>query len=264
MGYYNAVTADLDEPRSDLVSHLEELRTRVLRSLVYLCVTATVASIWVKPLYHFIAGPILAGVHAGGGRLNNAGIMDGLMLRLWVAVLVGLVGALPLIYLEVWGFVKPGLTRKERRMVGPLAPVSGVLFLAGVAMAYVITYPSAWWLVSLRMEGTEALLSLNDAVILFLKFYVAFGLAFQLPIVVVLLAALGIVNSRLLTRHWREATVLIFLAAAIITPTRDPLTMTIAALPMVVLYLGTIGFVKRMERRRQRKVAEEKGLGARD
>jgi sec-independent protein translocase protein TatC len=114
------------------------------------------------------------------------------------------------------------------------------------------------WLLVYVPPDSRALLTLNDTLLLILKFYLAFGISFQLPIAIVLLAKLGIVNSRMLGRRWREATVGIFVVAAVITPTWDPITMTVCALPMVGLYLGTIGVVKLMERgRRKREAAQE-------
>jgi sec-independent protein translocase protein TatC len=104
---------------------------------------------------------------------------------------------------------------------------------------------------------TVARYHLNDNLLLMMKFYLAFGLSFQLPIVLVVLAKLGIVNSRLLSRRWREATVAIFVIAAIITPTWDPITMTVCALPMVALYLGTIWVIKLIERGQRRAAREE-------
>ena len=245
------------EERTDLISHLSELRARLLRTLLYIVLAATFVSFFFNPLYRLLVGPILAGVKDAGGFMTMRGVMEGLVLRLWVILLGGLVIAMPFIYLEVWGFIRPGLTRHERRVVAPLAPVSGILFLFGVAMAYAITRPSVAWLLALRPPETQLYLTLTDTIILFLKFYIAFGLGFQLPIVMVILAALHIVSSRFLIRYWREATVVIFILAAIITPTWDPLTMTVAALPMVLLYLGTIGFIKIMERRRQKHLAAE-------
>ncbi len=209
-------TETKDEDRADLVSHLTELRTRLMRALLYVCVTATVASFFFQPVYAFVAGPVRAGVTAAGGRLNNAGVLDPFMLRLWAALLPGLIVALPLIYLEVWGFVKPGLTKRERRVVRPLAPIAGVLFLLGAAMAYAITKPCVQWMVSLSAQGTEKLFSVNDTVVLFFKFYLAFGLCFELPLVMVALSAMGIVNSGFLVRYWREATLGIFTIVAIV------------------------------------------------
>ena len=109
---------------------------------------------------------------------------------------------------------------------------------------------------------TEIRLSLSRSVLTLVKFYLAFGLCFQLPIIIVLLAKMGIVDSAMLMRRWREAVVAIVLLAAIITPTWDPITLSIAALPMVVLYAGTILAVKLIERReRKAREAEESSAG---
>ncbi len=119
-------------------------------------------------------------------------------------------------------------------------------------MGYLMTGPAVGALLRFIPPETAALLTLNDTILLLLKFYLAFGLGFQLPIVIVLLARLGLVDSRALIHRWREATVGIFVAAAVITPTWDPITLTIAAMPMVLLYLGTIAVVKLIERGEQK------------
>jgi sec-independent protein translocase protein TatC len=139
-------------------------------------------------------------------------------------------------------------------------PVAGLLFLLGIAMGYVLTGPSVRVLLRYMPPDTRAWLTLNDTVLLLLKFYIAFGVGFQLPIVLVLLAKIGIVDSRMLLRRWREAVVAIFMAAAIITPTWDPITLTACALPMVVLYVATIGAVKVIERRARRAAEREDSL----
>jgi len=131
-----------------------------------------------------------------------------------------------------------------------------LLFLAGVTLGYFLTGPAVRALLRFIPPETAALLTLNDTILLLLKFYLAFGLGFQLPIVFILLAKLGLVDSRLLARRWREAVVIVFVMAAIITPTWDPITMTIAALPMALLYLGTIAVVKLIERGERRRRTE--------
>ena len=102
-------------------------------------------------------------------------------------------------------------------------------------------------------SGTSVLLTLQDTVLLVLKFYFVFGLSFELPIVLVLLSTFHIITSQVLVSRWRKATVAIFIIAAIITPTWDPLTMTVCALPMCFLYLGTVGLIRLLERRRHRR-----------
>jgi len=253
-----------EDERTDLVSHLDELRSRLLRSGVYV-VLGTLA-VWVcyTPVYAFLARPLVEPLRQLGGKLNYRTFLEPFMVKVQISLVGGLLLALPLIFREVWAFIAPGLRPSERRAIRPVVPASLILFVAGVAMAYLLTYPSVQWMLKFSAPDTVALLNLSDNLLLILKFYVAFGLGFQLPIVLIILSALGIVNARFLLRYWREASVVIFIVAAILTPTWDIFTMTVAALPMVALYLGTIGVIRMMERRRVRQAAREAaGVGAR-
>jgi sec-independent protein translocase protein TatC len=249
--------ATVTEERADLVTHLTELRARVLRSAIYAVVGMLVMWAFYKPIYGFLMGPILRALERSGGELTVTMLMEGFMVKVEIALIGGIILAAPFIYREIWAFVAPGLTGNERRSARPLVPISGVLFLLGVGLGYAITAPSLEWLLKMNPPGAVARYRLNENLLLIMKFYLAMGISFQLPIVIVLLAKLGIVNSRLLSRRWREATVMIFAVAAIITPTWDPIILTIAALPMVGLYLGTIGVVKIIERNARRAQPEE-------
>ena len=242
--------------RADLISHLSELRGRLLRVILYALAGTLLVWIFFDPLYSFLVRPITEPLARMGGQLTVRGLLEGLLVKCQIALVGGLLLAAPLILWELWAFAAPGLTAGERRAIRPLLPVSGLLFLLGVALGYLITGPSVAWLLRYIPPSTQAWLTLNETVLLMLKFYLAFGLSFQLPIVIVILAKLGIVDSRLLIKRWREAVVAVFLLAALITPSWDPLTMTVCALPMVALYLGTIGAVKLIERS-QRKAQSE-------
>jgi sec-independent protein translocase protein TatC len=246
-----------EEGRSDLVTHLNELRTRVIRSAVYVLVTTSVVWFFFDPIYEVVLGPVIRALKAAGGEMIVTQLMEGFLVKVEISFIGGIILAAPLIYYEIWAFVAPGLTRRERRTARPLVPVSGVLFLMGVVMAYLITGPSVQWLLRLNPPETVARYRLNENLLLLMRFYLAFGLGFQIPIVIILLAKLGLVDSRLLTVRWREATVIVFVIAAVITPTWDPITMTIAALPMVLLYLGTIGVVRLIERAARRALRRE-------
>ena len=212
-------------------------------------------------VYAFMVRPLAAALQRGGGQLNFRHFLTPFMLQLQIALIGGLIVALPFICWEVWAFVAPGLTRSERRAVRPLVPVATLLFAMGVATAYLLTGPCVRWMMSYRPPGTHMLLDLNENLLLIVKFYLAFGLGFQLPILLVLLTALGIVDSRFLTSHWREATVAIFIIAAIITPTWDPLTMTAAALPLVILYLLTLGVIRVLDKRRAKAARNQPSEG---
>jgi sec-independent protein translocase protein TatC len=246
-----------EEKRGDLVTHLSELRARLVRAIIYASLGTVVVWIFYGPLYQFLTHPITAGMKAVGGQLTVRGLLEGFLVKCEIALVGGVILASPFIIWEVWAFVAPGLTRTERSAIAPLIPTSIVLFLMGVALGYLITGPSVTWLMLYVPPDARALLTLNDTLLLVLKFYLAFGLSFQLPIVLVVLAKIGIVNSRLLSNRWREATVAIFLIAGIITPTWDPITMTVCAMPMVILYLGTIGVIKLIERGQQRAARKE-------
>lgn len=238
-----------ENERADLVTHLQELRTRIIRAILYAVAGTAVVWFFYTPIYDFVMGPIREPLRHAGGQLVVRGLLEGFLIKCEIALVGGIILTAPLIYLEVWRFVAPGLTREERRAIGPIVPITGLLFLMGVALAYLITAPAVSWLMQYVPPEAGALITLNDTLLFVLKFYLAFGLAFQLPLVLVVLARLGVVNSALLTRRWREAVIVIMVVAAIITPTWDPLTMAVCAAPMTVLYLGTIGVIRVMERR---------------
>lgn len=249
------------EKRADLVSHLGELRNRLLRSLVYASVGMGVVWVLFDPIYAFLIRPISAALTEAGGQLTVRGLMEGFLVKCEIAMVGGVIVAAPFLFYELWAFVAPGLTRSERSAVRPLVPSSGLLFLMGVATGYLMTGPSVRWLLLYVPPDTRAWLTLNETLLLVLKFYLAFGLAFQLPVVLVLLAKIGIVNSAMLAARWREAVIAVFVIAAVITPTWDPITMTVCALPMVVLYLATIGVIKLMERGQRRRDREPPPAG---
>ncbi len=248
-----------EEERADLVTHLTELRARLIRSIIYTLIAVIGVWVFYDPLYRFLVRPVIGPLQEYGGQLTVRMLLEGLLVKLEIALVGGVIIALPLIMYELWAFVAPGLTRGERRAAGPLIPVAIFLFAAGVTMGYFITGPAVKALLRFIPPDTAALLTLNDTILLLLKLYLAFGLGFQLPIVIVLLAKVGIVESGMLIRRWREAVVVIFVLAAIITPSWDAFILTITALPMVALYVGTIGVVKLIERA-ERRAREDDGL----
>ena len=241
-----------EDERADLVTHLEELRSRLLRILLYATAGLVLAWAFYPWIYRFLAAPVMGPLRAAGGQLTVRGLLEGFWVRCVISLVVGCFVASPFIFYETWAFVAPGLTPRERRAGAPLLPVATLLFLGGVALGYAITRPSVSWLLKFVPPDTAALLTLNDTLVLLLKFYLAFGLSFQLPLVIIFLASIGLIRYSLLIGRWREAVVAIFVIAAIITPTWDPLTMTVCALPMVLLYALTTWVVKVIERRRER------------
>ncbi|MDW8289672.1 MAG: twin-arginine translocase subunit TatC, partial [Armatimonadota bacterium] len=170
-------------------------------------------------------------------------------LRLKLSFVVGLILAAPYVTYQIWAFVAPGLTRSERRVVKMFLPFSALLFVMGVVLGYLFLPAAIRWFLSYLADYGNATLLQNPLsyVLLAVKILLAFGLCFQLPIVLIILAKLGLVSSKRLMTYWRHAVVLIFAVAAVVTPTNDPLSLMVMALPMIFLYFFTVGVVKRME-----------------
>lgn len=241
-----------DEPQdrpADLTEHLEELRTRIVRSLFAIFVGWVVGYILFPWVYHLIALPLQEPLRKVEGKTVFLHFADPFFLRLKLSFVVGLIFSAPYVTYQIWAFVAPGLTRGERRVVRMFIPFSGALFVMGVVLGYLFLPAAIRWFLSYLADYGNATLLQNPLsyVLLAVKILLAFGLSFQLPIVLIILAKLGLVSSKRLLTYWRHAIVIISIVAAIVTPTNDPLSMMVMAMPMVFLYFATIGIVKRME-----------------
>jgi len=174
---------------------------------------------------------------------------EAFLLRLQVSFLSGLAAASPFVIMELWGFVSPALTPQERKPVLFLAPFSILLFLAGVGTGYAALPMAYKWMFSYVGEIPDARLFQNaqQYILLTVKILLAFGVSYQLPIVLLFLARVGLINAELMVKYWRHAVVGISAAAAILTPSNDPLTMLMMAVPMAGLYGLSISLVRAFE-----------------
>ncbi|MBB6049233.1 twin-arginine translocase subunit TatC [Armatimonas rosea] len=242
-----------EDGQMELVEHLAELRTRIFRSLLYLIVGMVVTYNFFKPLYRIINDPLTRALvqHGVSGTIKFDSVQDAFFLKLQVSFIAGLAIALPLLVMELWGFIKPALTPKEREPVKFLAPFSVLLFLAGVGTGYAVLPLAYDWMVGYLGDVPDAQL-LQDAakyLLLSVKIILAFGIAFQLPVVLLFLARVGILTSKLMVAYWRHAVVVLAALAAIFVPSNDPITMVMMAVPMAGLYLLSISLVKAFEPR---------------
>lgn len=259
---YETVGAHPDEHRQDLTEHLAELRTRLLRAAAYIAVGMAIMYAEFEPLFHVISAPILSALTELSAKLPPDqralaatfvfhGFHEMFFTRLKISMIAGLVLAAPFITLELWGFVLPALTKTEKRSAMAIAPFSAFLFLFGAGLAYAIM-PAAvhWFLLYLADFPHAILLQDPQEYILFLvKMMLAFGLVFQLPILMMALGKLGIIHSAMLTKHWRYIIVGITAASMIITPSNDPLSMTMMAIPLCILFFISISLVKLVEKK---------------
>lgn len=240
---------EIEDRPADLTDHLEELRTRIVRSLTAIFIGWVIGYVLFPAVYHIISLPLDEPLRRVAGKTVFLHFADPFFLRLKLSFVVGLIFAAPYVTYQIWAFVAPGLTRSERRVVRMFIPFSGLLFIMGVVLGYFFLPAAIRWFLSYLADYGGATLLQNPLsyVLLAVKILLAFGLSFQLPIVLIILAKLGLVTSKRLLTYWRHAIVIIFTIAAIVTPTNDPLSLMVMALPMVFLYFLTIGIVKRME-----------------
>ena len=230
------------EVEMSLVGHLEELRRRILRSLLAVVIGAAACLAVVRPLVRVLEVP------ARNIRFLQLAPGEFLFVSLKVAGYAGLVLALPWIIFETLGFVLPGLTRRERRLVGPAVAGSSALFLLGLTFAWWALVPAALrFLVSYGADVVEPLWSIERYLDFVLLLMVATALAFQLPVLQLLLGALGLIHSKTMLRAWRWVVLLSSLAGAVLTPSTDPITMLLLTGAITALYLVGVALVRLAE-----------------
>ncbi|MEB3243714.1 MAG: twin-arginine translocase subunit TatC [Cyanobacteriota bacterium] len=221
-----------------LVEHLEELRRRILRGLLVLVVAAAGALLVVRPLVRLLEQP------ATGIRFLQLAPGEFLLVSLKVAGYAGLVLALPWWLFEGLAFVLPGLTRRERRLLAPAVLASSVLFFVGLAFAWWALVPAALrFLVSYGADVVEPLWSIERYLDFVLLLMVATALAFQLPVLQLILGALGLLRARAMLGAWRWVVLASALAGAVLTPSTDPITMLLLSVALISLYLIGVGLV---------------------
>ncbi len=235
------------EKELELLDHLAELRARLVRSFVYIGLGMVVAWIYFDLLYSLLLDPAIHAVNKLGTKFLMTSFVQGFTLRFQVCLVGGLVLAIPLLTMELWGFISPGLTRQERKAMYLVAPLSVVLFAFGVGLSYIAMPRALDWFVSMAPPNSELRPDISRTLVFFVQMYLAFGLMFELPVVLMFFGKIGLINTRLMLRFWREAAVGIAFVAAVITPSNDAFTMLMMAVPMVVLYFLSIFLVKWVE-----------------
>lgn len=235
--------------RAELTEHLAELRTRLIRIAIYIVVAASLAWVFYDFLFWLITKPMVGILIKDKSSFLLTGFAEGFMIRVQICVVAGIILASPLVTMEIWGFVAPGLTRTERRTLMWIGPLSIVLFLSGVVLCYVILPNAFSWFVLYVPKHTELKPDVLKSILFTVKMLFMFGVVFELPIVLMLLGKVGIVSSRFLWQNWRVAMVGVAIVAAVATPSNDALTMMFMAIPVAILYFLSIGLVRLVEKR---------------
>jgi sec-independent protein translocase protein TatC len=227
-------------PRMTLLDHLDELRRRLLYSVVAIFV-AFLGCWWLSPtIFHWLEQPFLAAVPKGE-QLAYTELIGPFMLYVKVALLAAIFLASPVVLTQVWLFIRPGLYRRERRLAIPFIVFTTLFFLAGGYFGYLVAFPMVVRFLLEVGKDFKQVVTVQTYFGMMTKILLGLGLVFELPMLIFFLARLGLVTARWLLRWFRWAVLLIFIAAAIITPTPDIATQTVFAVPMMLLYLLGIG-----------------------
>ena len=223
-------------PRMGFFEHLEELRKRLIVSIIALFVAFLVAWGWAPEIFEFLARPIRR-VLPPGQDLAYTTLTEPFLMYFRVALLAGTLIASPILLWQIWLFISPALYRREKRWVWPFVGFGVVFFLSGCAFAYYEAFPLVVQFLIGVGKPFHAVITINEYVSLSSKLILGLGLCFEMPILVFFLARLGIVSERWLLAKFKYAVLIIFIIAAVITPTPDVATQCVFAFPMIALYL---------------------------
>jgi len=231
----------MDESRLPLTEHLAELRGRLIRSLLAIAAGFAVAWFFKEEIFRALLAPAVAALGAEGSRLQAIAPAEIFFTYLKGGLLGGFVLALPYVLWQVWSFVAPGLYPSEKRMTLPFVLVATLLFLTGALFGHQIVFPFMFQFLSeFEADFVQPAWSMREVFALTTRMFLAFGIAFELPVIVFFLAITGIMNVPRLLRGFPYAVLLLFVLGAIITPP-DYISQIMIAVPMCALYLVGVG-----------------------
>lgn len=252
------------EGRMPLAEHLRELRNRLVKSVLVIIVVTVVAMIYYKDIAHFITGPVTdavgcpSGTSATGPRkapcaeITANGLLAPFTIMLKLSLTTGVVLSSPVWLYQLWAFLAPGLHKHEKKYALSFVGAGVPLFLGGAYLAYAVLPTTAGALVGLTPSEWANLFPADEFIDIVTRMVVVFGLAFELPLLLVLLNLGGVLTGRRIMSWWRFMVLGITIFAALATPTGDPLTMGLLAAPIVVLYFGAAAICLLNDRRRRR------------
>ncbi len=222
------------------LEHLDELRKRLIVSVSALGIGFVVSWVYVERLLDFIFIPLTETIKGGKFQYFEPG--EAFMLRMKLAALAGLFLALPVILWQIWRFVAPGLYSNEKRLAIPFVFLSTVFFSLGAAFSHYVAFPwTMQFFASFERPDTVFFPAIKPVFAMYVKMMLAMGVVFEMPTAVYFLARIGLVTAGFLIKQFKYALLIIFIAAAILTPGTDIVSQALMAGPMIVLYLISIG-----------------------
>jgi sec-independent protein translocase protein TatC len=228
--------------RMPLTAHLEELRTRIIRSLLGIAAGFLLSYGFAERLVSWLLRPLTA-IRPDQSLVIGTGVTDAFFTKLKVAGVAGVFVASPIVFYQAWKFVAPGLYERERRIAVPFSAAATFFFISGAAFCYYLVFPVAFtfFLDEFTSVGISPQIRVSEYLTFTSRMLLAFGATFELPVVTFFLARIGLVTHRMMIGGARYAIVVIFIVAAVLTPGPDVASQMLMATPLLVLYALSIG-----------------------
>ena len=227
----------MDEKKLPLTSHLQELRKRLILSFIAIGVGFVICYTFADSIFNVLAAPLTDILKAQGGTLIFISVAEAFFTYMKVAFIASVILTSPFILYQIWAFVAPGLYQKEKKYVIPFVLGGSLFFALGVLFGYKVAIPVGFrFLLGYGTDIIKPMPSMKEYLSFSIKFLLAFGLVFEFPVVLVLLAKIGIIDAKMLARQRKYAILLIFIVAAAVTPSPDLISQVVMALPLMALY----------------------------
>ncbi len=227
----------MDEKKLPLTAHLQELRKRLIFSFIAMGVGFFLCYAFADSIFNILAAPLMKELMPKGGSLIFTSVAEAFFTYMKVAFIAGIIVTSPFILYQIWAFVAPGLYQKEKRYVIPFVLGGSLFFALGVLFGYYVAIPVGFgFLLGYATDIIKPMPSMKEYLSFSIKFLLACGLVFEFPVVLVLLSKIGIIDAKMLARQRKYAILLIFIFAAVVTPSPDLISQVLMAFPLIGLY----------------------------
>ncbi|TMA91426.1 MAG: twin-arginine translocase subunit TatC [Deltaproteobacteria bacterium] len=225
-----------------LTEHLEELRWCILKSVLAIVLASGLCYFFSDAIFAFIVAPLRQNLQPGQNLIGTS-VTEAFFVEIKVALFAGVIFSCPVIFYQIWRFVAPGLSRGERKWVIPFVLCATGFFIGGASFCYRFVLPVAfkYFIEQYETMGVSPAIRIGDYFTFFFRMVLAFGVTFELPVFTFFLVRVGVWDYRFMLRSFRYAIVAIFIIAAILTPTPDVINQSLLAIPMLLLYILSIG-----------------------
>ena len=249
------MSSEQEEVSMNFLDHLKELRQKLIYSIIFFLISFIISFYFSQAIFEFLAKPLTSILNEGNGLIYTA-LQEAFLTNVKVAFFTAAFISFPFLSFQIWSFISPGLLKKEKQVSLPALIAIPFLFILGAAVVYYVISPIAWkFFLSFQTAQAEGInitlqAKMNEYLSLMMTFIFAFGLAFQLPVVLLLLVRVGVLSIEQLISFRKYAIVLAFVFAAIITPP-DPFSQISLALPVIILYEVSILISKFLSKRKK-------------